>query len=42
MVAVGPEVRDVHTGQRVLFSKLQGYEVMGYILLVESAVLASF
>ena len=42
VVAVGPEVRDVRTGQQVLFSKLQGYEVMGYILLAEGAVLATF
>src|SRR2546422_4626776 len=41
VLAVGPEVRDVQVGQRVLFSKLQGYEVMGYILLAESAVLAT-
>ena len=41
VLAVGPEVRDVHVGQQVLFSKLQGYEVMGYLLLAESAVLAT-
>jgi co-chaperonin GroES (HSP10) len=43
VLAVGPEVRDVRVGQRVLFSRLQGLEVeVGepVVLLLESAVLA--
>ena len=40
--SLAAEVRDVRVGQRVLFSKLQGYEVMGKILLAEGAVLATF
>ena len=41
VLAVGPEVRDVRVGQRVLFSRLQGTEVMGRIVLSESAILAT-
>jgi len=41
VLAVGPEVRDVRVGQRVLFSKLQGQEVMGLLVLAEGAILAT-
>ena len=44
ILSVGPEVRDATIGQRVIFSKLQGFELdVGepVILLPEGAILAS-
>ena len=44
VLAIGPEVRDITVGQRVIFSKLQGYEVdlgQPLVLLQEGAVLAT-
>lgn len=38
--AVGPEVRDVRPGQRVLISKLQGVAFGDQLLIPEGAVLA--
>lgn len=38
--AVGPEVRDLHVGDTVLVSRLQGIEVGGWTLVREDAVLA--
>lgn len=41
VVAVGPEVRDVRVGAKVVISRLQGIEIGdGQLLLPESAVLA--
>mgnify|MGYP001588334438 CR=1 FL=1 len=40
VLAVGPEVRDVSVGQRVLVSRLQGIVFGDDVVLPESAVLA--
>lgn len=40
VVAVGPEVREVVPGERVVVSRLQGIQVGTAVLLPESAVLA--
>lgn len=40
VVAVGPEVREVCVGERVVVSRLQGVQVGAAVLLPESAVLA--
>lgn len=40
VVAVGPEVRDVKAGERVLVSRLAGQEVGDKVLLREESVLA--
>lgn len=39
--AIGPDVRDVRTGDRVVVSRLHGIEVSGYVLVPESAVLGT-
>lgn len=38
--AIGPDVRDVRVGARVIVSRLQGIEIADGVLLPESAVLA--
>lgn len=38
--AVGPDVREVSVGERVVVSRLQGLDVDGKVLLPEAAVLA--
>ena len=38
--AIGPEVREARTGQRVVMSRLQGIEIDGGVLLPEDAILA--
>ena len=40
VVAIGPEVRDVKVGQRVLVSRLAGQEIGDKVLLREESVLA--
>ena len=40
VVAVGPEVRDVKPGEKVLVSKLAGQEVGDRVILREESVLA--
>jgi co-chaperonin GroES (HSP10) len=39
--AVGPDVRDLAPGVRVVMSRLQGIEVAGGVLLPEAAVLGT-
>lgn len=41
VLAVGPEVKDIKVGDGVVFSRLQGFEVQGVILLSEGAILAT-
>ena len=40
VIAVGPEVREVRAGDRIVVSRLQGIQVGGNVLLPEAAVLA--